>query len=164
MPSARGDPRARCWTTRNAPTAQSLLKLFKPSNPNFAQTCLPCLTHSFLEKPQHMGHAPPSLLLPPDHHTLPGGPAVWLLLLGTASSKCFLQGSRLQVCHLHIPDKNKPLIHFNTGPSLCVHSFSQERRGCVTNLYSQEMLPTRGYPYPLRVGGTAHVLPKHQHA
>lgn len=46
-------PRPAPGQLETTPTAQSLLKLFKPSNPNLAHTCPPCLTKSFLEKPQH---------------------------------------------------------------------------------------------------------------
>lgn len=86
-------------------TAQSLLKLFKPSNPNPAQTYLLCLVHSFLEKPQHrlwtmptLHHhpAPPQFVLPPDPpYASWWSCTVWFLVLKTASTKYFIQGSCL---------------------------------------------------------------------
>lgn len=90
--------------------AQSLLKLFQPSNPNPAQTYLLCLAHSFLEKPQHrlwtvLPLSPPQFVLPPDPpYTSWWSCTVGFLLLEAASTKYFIQGSCLQVCHFHIPD------------------------------------------------------------
>lgn len=86
--------------------AQSLLKLFKPHNPNTAQTYLLCFTQSFLETPQHrLWTMPiPHPLLHPNsfclrtHLTLPGRPAQsgsssWKLQLPNISFKAVVSTS-----------------------------------------------------------------------
>lgn len=87
-------------------TAQSLLKLFKPHNPNTAQTYLLCFTQSFLETPQHrLWTMPiPHPLLHPNsfclrtHLMLPGRPAQsgsfsWKLQLPNISFKAVVSKS-----------------------------------------------------------------------
>lgn len=75
--------------------AQSLLKLFQPSNPNPAQTYLLCLAHSFLEKPQHrlwtMLPLPlPQFVLPPDPQC---GSFSWKLQVPNTSFKAVVSKS-----------------------------------------------------------------------
>lgn len=140
-------------------TAQSLLKLFKPYNPN-PNSNLPTLPHAFLSgdtTAQALDHAHsplhPQFVLPPDPpYASWWSCTVWFLLLETVSTKYFIQGSCLQVCHLHIPDQNTSLVHFNT----CSSPFFSQKR---SNLYSQGTLPTQGYTHPLKANGSHMCYP-----
>ena len=87
-------------------TAQSLLKLFQLSNPKPALACLPCLAHSFPQKPQWRlpSSAPPSLptlcvLSGSLFIALPAGHASCFYCTPVQYSKhCFLHGNHFHVC------------------------------------------------------------------